>query len=113
MRERKNVTIITAALTITSLQLVSFMFVDDKDLLTIANKEEPHCSLLQRAQAKLTDWQRGLEVTRGALKQKKMLLVLGDTQMAGRSLELWEKPTFSRNSHHKIRERPTSGDSTP
>ena len=54
-----------------SIQLVSFMFVDDKDLITTATRGETHQSLITSAQGNIDDWQRGLGVLGGALRHDK------------------------------------------
>ena len=67
MTDRSHTTTITTALTLVQLTLVSFMFVDDKDLIKMVAQGDSHQTLIRKAQHKLTDWQKGLEVMGGAL----------------------------------------------
>ena len=62
---------VTTAHTLVQLSLVSFKFVDDTHLLTTVTPGESVTSLTRRAQLKLTDWQKRLEITGGALKREK------------------------------------------
>ena len=71
MTDCGHTTTITTAMTLVQMTLVSFMFVDDKELITMAVQGDSHQTLIRTAQHKLTNWQKGLEVTGGALKREK------------------------------------------
>ena len=74
MHNRGQATDICTALSLLTLALIGFLFVDDTDLLELAENAQiyPH-EIIARTQEKVTTWQGGLRASGGALMPRKCM----------------------------------------
>ena len=70
-KEEGHITTINSPLSGVALVLIGFLFVDDTDLVVLANKDEQDTSVYSRLQASINFWNGILRVTGGALKLDK------------------------------------------
>ena len=71
MKQEGHTTTITSPLSGIALVLIGFLFVDDTDLVVLADKDEPDTSVYSRLQGAINFWNGILRVTGGALKPAK------------------------------------------